>query len=73
MAISRYDFRKFGFYNVFASIFFITVIMLSSFYAGETIKNLFEYFKEYPWVPFAVLFLVVGLAWYGMGQLTKRK
>ena len=73
MAISRYDFRKFGFYNVFASVFFIVVIMLSSFYAGESIKTLFEYFKEYPWVPFAVLFSVVGLAWYGMGQLTKRK
>jgi len=73
MAISRYDFRKFGFYNIFASIFFIIVIMLSSFYAGESIKNLFEYFKEYPWVPFAVLFSVIGLLWFGMERLTKRK
>jgi hypothetical protein len=47
--------------------------MLSSFYAGETIKNLFEYFKEYPWVPFAVLFSVIGLLWLGMERLTKRK
>ncbi len=73
MAISRYDFKKFGFYNVFASIFFIVVIMLSSFYAGETIKKLFESFTEYPWVPFAVLFSIIGLLWFGMGHLTKRK
>jgi membrane protein DedA with SNARE-associated domain len=73
MALSRYDFRKFGFYNVFASIFFIVVIMLSAFYAGESIKNLFEYFKEYPWVPFAVLFSVIGLLWFGMERLTRRK
>ncbi|CAA6818646.1 MAG: Arginine/ornithine antiporter ArcD [uncultured Sulfurovum sp.] len=73
MAISRYDFRKFGLYNVFASIFFVSVIMLSSFYAGESIKALFESFKEYPWVPFAVLFSVIAIIWYGMGHLTKRK
>ncbi|CAA6806861.1 MAG: Arginine/ornithine antiporter ArcD [uncultured Sulfurovum sp.] len=73
MAISRYDFRKFGFYNVFASIFFVLVIMLSAFYAGETIKQLFESFKEYPWVPFVILFAVVLTIWYGMGHLTKRK
>ena len=73
MAISRYDFRKFGFYNIFASIFFIVVIMLSAFYAGESIKNLFEYFKEYPWVPFAVLFSLIGLLWFTMEHLTKRK
>ncbi|CAA6798420.1 MAG: Arginine/ornithine antiporter ArcD [uncultured Sulfurovum sp.] len=73
MAISRYDFMKFGLYNVFASIFFVSVIMLSSFYAGETIKALFESFKEYPWVPFVVLFSVIGAIWYGMEHLTKRK
>ena len=73
MAISRYDFKKFGFYNIFASIFFILVIMLSSFYAGETIKNLFESFKEYPWVPFLVLFSIVGGVWFLMERLTRRK
>jgi len=73
MAISRYDFKKFGFYNIFASIFFVTVIMVSSFYAGESIKALFESFKAYPWVPFLVLFLMIALIWYGMEQLTKRK
>jgi len=73
MAISRYDFKKFGFYNIFASIFFVSVIMFSAFYAGESIKQLFEYFKAYPWVPFAVLFSILGLAWYGMERLTKRK
>lgn len=73
MALSRYDFKKFAFYNLLASPFFVVVIMLSAFYAGETIKALFESFKEYPWVPFAVLFSIVGAIWYGMEHLTKRK
>ncbi len=73
MAISRYDFKKFGFYNVFASVFFVCVIMISAFSAGESIKQLFEYFKEYPWVPFVILFGILATAWYGMNNLIKRK
>jgi membrane protein DedA with SNARE-associated domain len=73
MALSRYDFKKFGFYNLFASPFFVTVVMLSAFYAGETIKSLFEYFKAYPWVPFLVLFSVIGGMWYAMEYFTKRE
>ena len=73
MAISRYDFKKFAFYNIFASIFFVVVIMLSAFYAGESIKSLFESFKEYPWVPFVVLASIIGGAWYGMEHLTKKR
>jgi hypothetical protein len=47
--------------------------MISSFYAGETIKALFEQFKEYPWVPFVVLLTVIGSLWYIMEHVTKRK
>ena len=73
MALSRYDFKKFGFYNIFASILFVSTIMISAFYAGETIKALFEYFKAYPWIPFVVLASIIALIWYGMEHLTKRK
>jgi len=73
MALSRYDFKKFGFYNLFASPFFVIVIMLSAFYAGETIKSLFESFKEYPYVPFLVLFSIIGGIWYAMEHFTKRR
>ncbi len=73
MAISKYDFKKFGFYNIFASIFFVVVIMLSAFYAGGTIKALFEAFKEYPYVPFLVLFALIGAIWYALEHFTKRR
>ena len=73
MALSRYDFKKFGFYNLLASPFFVFVIMISSFYAGESIKALFESFKAYPWVPFVILFAMVGAIWYAMEHFTKRR
>ncbi len=73
MALARYDFKKFGLYNLLASPFFVAVIMLSSFYAGETIQALFESFKEYPWVPFVVLLSIIGGIWYTMEHFTKRR
>jgi len=73
MALSRYDFKKFGLYNALASPFFVVVIMLSAYYAGDTIKSLFESFKEYPWVPFVVLGSIIASLWYGMEYLTKRR
>lgn len=73
MALSRYDFKKFGFYNALASPFFVIVIMLSSYYLGDSIKTLFENFKEYPWVPFLLLASIIATIWYGMEHLTKRR
>ena len=73
MALSRYDFKKFGFYNVFASILFVTTIMLASYYAGGTIKVVFEFFKEYPWVIALFLLVIITAIWYGMEYLTRKK
>lgn len=74
MALAKYDFKKFGFYNIFASIFFVSVIMISSFYAGESIKALFEKTEGYPWIIYPVVLLgFIALLWLGMEQMTKKK
>ena len=73
MALSRYNFKKFGFYNALASPFFVAVIMLSSYFAGDRIKSLFESFKEYPWIPFVILASIIALIWYTMEYLTKKR
>ena len=73
MALSRYDFKKFAIYNAFASPFFVSVIMLSSYYAGDWIQTLFESFKAYPWVPFLVLALILASVWYSLEYFTKKK
>ncbi len=73
MGLSKYDFRKFGFYNIFASILFVVVIFFASYFAGETIKGFFEAFRNYPYVPILFLALIVALIWYSMESLTKRR
>ena len=73
MALSRYDFKKFAFYNIFASIFFVSVILFASYLSAESIKSFFEYFSDHTWVPFLFLGVFIALIWYAMEHLTKRK
>ena len=73
MALSRYDFKKFGFYNIFASILFVSVIMLGSYYMGESIKSLFEMMKGKSWLVPVFMISFIGLIWFGMEKMTKKK
>ena len=73
MALSNYDFKKFGFYNVFASIIFVLTIGLSAYYSSEVIISMFGYIKENPWIAPVVLFSIVGSVWFIMEKMTKKK
>ncbi len=73
MALSKYDFKKFGFYNFFASIVFVLTIGLSAYYSSEVIIAFFGVIKEKPWIAPLVLFSILGLAWFTMEKLTKKR
>jgi len=72
MAISKYDFKKFAFYNIFATLFFIAVVLFGSYYAGESIKIAYERFQEYPWIFPVVLFSIIAGIWFLMERVTKK-
>jgi membrane protein DedA with SNARE-associated domain len=73
MALSKYDFKKFGFYNIFASIIFVLTIGLTAYYSSEAIIAVFSYIKEKPWIAPVILFSIIGTVWYGMEYLTKKR
>jgi len=73
MSLSKYDFKKFVFYNIFASIVFVAVIGMSSYYASESIIVMFDKFKERPWIVPIILFTFVGGAWFIMHQMLSRR
>ncbi len=73
MALAKYDFKKFGFYNIFASILFVVTIGLSAYYSSEAIITFFGMIKERPWIAPVVLFSIIGLVWFGMEKMTKKK
>ena len=73
MALSKYDFKKFGFYNVFASIVFVLTIGLSAYYSSEFIISVFNYIKEKPWIAPMILVVMVAAIWYAMEYMTKKQ
>ena len=73
MALSKYDFKKFGFYNVFASILFVSVIGLSAYYSSEAIIAIFAYIKVNPWIAPVILFSIIGMVWLAMENMTKKR
>ena len=73
MALAKYDFKKFAFYNIFASIVFVLTIGLSAYYSSEAIISFFGVIKERPWIAPVVLFSIIGLVWFTMEKMTKKK
>ena len=73
MALAKYDFKKFAFYNVFASIVFVLTIGLSAYYSSEFIIAVFEYIKVHPWIAPVILFTIIGVVWFIMENMTKKK
>lgn len=73
MALSKYDFKKFAFYNVFASVIFVLTIGLSAYYSSEFIIAMFTYIKFHPWIAPVILFSIIGLVWYVMENMTKKR
>ncbi len=73
MALSKYDFKKFAFYNIFASIVFVLTIGLSAYYSSEAIILVFGYIKENPWIAPVILFAIVGGVWFLMEKMTRKK
>ena len=73
MALSKYDFRKFIFFNVFASIVFILTIGLSAYFASESIISFFSLIQERPYIAPLLMFSILGSAWYLMTHMTKKR
>ena len=73
MALAKYDFKKFVFFNIFASVLFVMVIGLSAYFASESIIAFFNVIKEKPWIAPVVLLSIVGVIWFGMEKMTKKR
>jgi membrane protein DedA with SNARE-associated domain len=73
MALSKFDFKKFLFFNIFATIIFILTIGLSAYFASETIIAFFTYVQEKPWIAPVAMFTVLGMLWFVLSRMTKKK
>ncbi len=72
MALGKYDFKKFIFYNFFASIFFVVTIGLLSYYSSEMIITIFNYIKDKPYIAPLLLVVIVFIAWSYLKKVEKK-
>jgi len=73
MALSKYDFKKFIFFNIFATVLFVLTIGCSAYFASESIIAFFSVVQARPWIAPLVLFAIVGLLWFTMERMTRRR
>jgi len=73
MALSKYDFKKFIFFNIFATIIFILTIGLSAFYASESIIAFFTMIQDRPWIAPVTMFFILGSVWLLMNRMTRQR
>jgi membrane protein DedA with SNARE-associated domain len=73
MALAKYDFRKFIFFNIFASIIFVLTIGLSAYFASETIIAFFKVVQDKPWIAPLAMVTILGTIWYFLTHMTRRK
>jgi len=73
MALSKYDIKKFIFFNIFASVIFILTIGLSAYYASDTIISFFAIIQERPWIAPVAMFAALGSLWYAVNHLSRKK
>ena len=72
MALSKFDFKKFAFFNFFATIVFVLTIGLSAYYASEPIIRFFTIIQAKPWIAPVAMLAVLGILWYTMRHFTKK-
>ncbi len=63
MALGKYDFKKFVFYNFFASILFVLSIGLAAYYSSDAIISIFNYLKTKPYLAPLFLIIIGALIW----------
>jgi len=73
MGFSKYNFFKFIFYNIFASIIFISVVVFISFNSSEFILNFIKIMEGYPsWTYPLFLFSVLFIIWQIISKVTNK-
>ncbi len=72
MALGKYDFKKFAFYNFFASILFVVTIGLLSFYSSEVIISIFNFIKDKPYIAPLLLIVLVTITWSYLKKLERK-
>ncbi len=72
MGLSKYDLKKFLFFNFFASIIFVLVVGMGSYFFSGFIIKAFGFFSSHPYLAPLFLLTVATLFWLYLKRITKK-
>ncbi len=72
IGLTKYDFKKFTFFNFFASAIWALVVGVGSYMAGEAIKSAYEIIAARPYLAPVVLVGIISLIWWYLSAKTKK-
>ncbi len=73
IGLTKYDVKKFTIYNLFSSIAWGLIFGIASFYSGSAIIKIIEFLKDRVYIAPIVMVLFLGLIWYYMSYVTKKR
>jgi membrane protein DedA with SNARE-associated domain len=73
MGLTKYDFKTFLFFNIFASLLWTLIVGIGGYLSGEFFINLFQKAKEYPYLAPIILLGILGLIYFYFKFFTRKK
>ncbi|AQW85917.1 putative membrane protein, DedA family, type III (SNARE domain) [Campylobacter pinnipediorum subsp. caledonicus] len=72
IGLTKYSFKKFIILNLAASVFWALLLGNLSYYAGDFVVNIEDYFGNYSWSMPVFLFVLLGSIWLFLDKKTKK-
>ena len=73
IGLTKYEFRKFAFFNTLSAAVWALVFGLGSYYSGSALVKIAGFIGEKPWIAPVILVVFGGSLWLYMEKATKRK
>jgi membrane protein DedA with SNARE-associated domain len=73
MGLSKFDIKRFGILNLFASGLWAVIVGYGSYAAGKPLTAAYETVADKPYLAPVILLFFAGLIWWYMSFATKRR
>jgi membrane protein DedA with SNARE-associated domain len=73
IGLTKYNFKKFAFFNVLGAALWALVFGFGSYYSGSFLVDIAETVSQKPWIAPIILVLFGTTLWLYMGQATKKR
>jgi len=73
IGLTKYDIKRFAFFNFFATIIFVLVVGYASYYSGSVLMSTYEYLKNNTYIVPFILMIMLGIIIFYFTYFSKKK